>query len=448
MKIRSFLAWLPLLCALQATAQQVTPANALSSYLSNGDKTFGWEVKDTFRLGDVTAYNILLTSQRWREYTWKHQLTVFVPAKISHDEALLYIGGGSLKDSLPRWNTNGPKDRLHMSMAKIAGDRQAVTAIIRQTPNQPLYNGLNEDALISFTLHNFKKDQDYSWPLLFPMVKSAVRAMDAVQEFARQAAHKELRSFVVTGASKRGWTTWLTGANDKRVIGIAPMVIDILNMPVSLQYQISTWNEYSPQIKDYVKLGIPQSAQTPEGESLNRMIDPYAYRSTLSMPKMLFMATNDPYWVVDNVKNYINDIPGRYFLHYIPNEGHNMGDGTEVVDALGAFFGQTINNYKYPEFKYTTTTSGKGVEVKTAATRKQLVDVIVWSATSPDLDFRNDRWTSRSLGISGTSSVTVQQPFPAKGYGAFYVDLKYKDTNGGEYTVSTRVFLTDTGKVL
>ncbi len=55
---------------------------------------------------------------------------------------------------------------------------------LKQTPNQPFFGDLTEDALISYALHNFrKKDKElYLAPLrFFPMVKSAVKAMDAVQ---------------------------------------------------------------------------------------------------------------------------------------------------------------------------------------------------------------------------------------------------------------------------
>ena len=33
----------------------------------------------------------------------------------------------------------------------------------------------------------------------------------------------EVSKFVVAGASKRGWTTWTTGAVDPRVVGIEPV---------------------------------------------------------------------------------------------------------------------------------------------------------------------------------------------------------------------------------
>ena len=172
------------------------------------------------------------------------------------------------------------------------------------------------------------------------MVKSAVRGMDAVQEFSKKTLNHDINRFVVSGASKRGWTTWLTGASDKRVVAIAPMVIDILNMPVNLDYQVKMWKDYSVQIEDYVKLGIPQTASTDKGAAITAMVDPYSYRKKLTMPKMLFMGTNDEYWTVDAIKHYIDSIPGENFVHYVPNVGHDLGDKKQAMAALSAFYGR------------------------------------------------------------------------------------------------------------
>jgi PhoPQ-activated pathogenicity-related protein len=424
----------------------INPSTALKRYVDNGDKTYKWEVKETFEVADVTVYNLLLTSQKWREHIWTHQLTIMVPKGASYDGALLFISGGSIdKVGQPNWSSKTNGELLGMGM--IAKQNKAVVAVLRQTPNQPLYNNLTEDALISYTLHNFKKDGDYSWPLLFPMVKSATSAMTAVQEVVKEKLNLDIRRFVVSGASKRGWTTWLTAAIDKRVAAIAPMVIDMLNMSVSMNYQIKVWKDYSVQIEDYVKLGLLQDIGSRTSNALTTMIDPYSYRKMLTMPKMIIMGTNDEYWPIDNIKNYYDSIPGQNLIHYVPNVGHSLGDGTEALSSLSAFFGYTLTKQPYPICQWTSSVSAKGVKVALKATADKLLDVIVWHADSPDMDFRNDKWQSSTLGIKSKSRIEALEEFPPSGYRAFYINLKYKDARGGEYTESTRVFMTDTKKL-
>ena len=427
--------------------KNTTAETALVNYVSKDDTAFQWIVKDSYSYSNLAVYNILFTSQVWRGITWTHQLTIIVPEGMDKEEVLLFITGGGNKEGLPKWNSK-KDDRVLMDLAVIANSSKAVVALLRQAPNQPLFGSMTEDELISYTLHNFKKDRDYEWPLLFPMVKSATKAMDVIEEFSKDYLQKNVDKFVVSGASKRGWTAWLTAAADARVKAIAPMVIDILNMPKSLDYQIETWGDYSIQIQDYVTLGIPQSANTSDGQEITTMIDPYSYRHDLTMPKLMIMGTNDEYWVLDNVKNYIHDLPGTNILHYVPNVGHDLGGGRQAMIALGAFFMNSIHNETYPNSEWEISEKDKIVSVKMQASKDILEDVIVWFAQSDDKDFRNDEWTSTALGIRDVSSVYVNEPLPKKGYKAFYVDLKYKRQDGESYTQSSRIVMMDSMKML
>jgi len=439
-------------CAVKEKEKQkelpLTPATALQHYLQNGDTTYSWKIADTLNVDGVTVYNLVLTSQKWREFTWKHQLAVFIPKEVKYQDALLFISGGSInKEGEP--NFRGPDDDLTKMVANIASTNKAITSIIRQTPNQPLYEGdLVEDQLISYTLHNYKNDSDMTWPLLFPMVKTAVRAMDAVQEFVKNDLKQNIDKFVVSGASKRGWTTWLTGANDLRVEAIAPMVIDVLNMPVSLNYQIEVWKEYSVQIEDYVKLEIPQSVATESGANITTMVDPYSYRSKLTMPKMIFIGTNDEYWPVDAIKNYYDSIPGENYIHYVPNAGHGLGDTDSAPRALSAFFGTTIQKKKYPVCTWTISIDDDEADLEVTTTADKLVDAFLWTAVSTDRDFRDEKWTSKSLDAKNEADVDAEVDFPKSGFKAFYLDLKYLDPNGNEYTKSTRMFVADSLHIL
>ncbi len=423
----------------------ITPETALKNYINNNDKTYNWEQKDSIVLGKTKVYHILLTSQQWHNIIWRHQLTVLVPSKVSYQNALLFITGGSNKDIQPNWTK---ADGLWPPLAEIAEKNQSIVAILRQAPNQPLFGGLTEDALISHTLNQFKQDKDYSWPLLFPMVKSAVKAMDAVQDFSKQKLEKNIQDFTVTGASKRGWTTWLTAAiDDPRVKAIAPMVIDMLNMPATLNYQFETYGEYSEEIEDYVKLGIPQGASSPNGQKINTMIDPFAYRSKLTVPKMLFIGTNDPYWTVDATKHYWSQIPGQNMIHYVPNAGHNLGGGKQAFETLGAFWGLIKNNGTLPICSWKVTDTAQGAEMVLAAENKDLIEVNLWETTSSDKDFRNNLWLNRKMKYEDASQIKITKPYPKKGNQAFYIDLKYRDPNGGSYSVCSRIYVTDHEKL-
>ncbi len=429
----------------QQPTAQVTPETALRHYLNNGDKTYAWEIRDSLVYNRGTIYQVLLTSQQWREHTWRHQLNVIVPKEVVYDGGLLFISSGRMQKenpAMPEWHDLA-KDELIQDIARMAVANKAVAAVIRQVPNQPLYGGLVEDELISYTLHQFQEDGDYSWPLLFPMVKSAVRGMDAMQEIAASRSSKPLARFVVSGLSKRGWTTWLTASQDDRVEALAPMVIDILNMPVNLNYQIETWQEYSPQIQDYVALGLVQDIESDRGRTLAQMIDPYSYRKSLAKPKMLFMGTNDQYWVIDAVRHYIDSIPGRNYIHYVPNEGHGLGDKQQAFQALSAFWGFTLRGTPYPTTDYAVSEKNDALELKIKVTKPRLEGVMLWSATSDDADFRDETWVSEDLKIKRKRKFKVTSTLPRSGYKAFYVDLKYRDDKGAIYTQSTRVFVAD-----
>ncbi len=432
------------LFAISLAQQSVTPASALDAYLNNGDPTWAYEVRGNYQTGNTQAFSILFMSQKWQGILWKHELIVFVPENINYDGALLFIAGGSLNDGIPK--PVKPDDNLSIMLANIASRNQAVTAILRQTPNQPLFGGLTEDALISFTLNEFRKDGNYAWPLLFPMVKSALKAMDVIQEFASNHLRTEINRFVISGASKRGWTTWLTGAsNDRRVEAIAPMVIDILNMPATLADQQKDYN-YSEEITDYVSLELPQAINSEFGNAIIQMIDPYAYRTRLSMPKILFMGTNDPYWTIDASKHYLDGIPGKNLLCYISNVGHNLGDGRTAFATLSAFFDMTLNHYPYPVFDWILTERGGKISLEINLTDRQPKRLVVWSAESNSRDFRKSVWSDKEISMN-KKPVAVTLPYPKKGFYAFYVEITCSDSEGNDYSFTTRTYVADTKKV-
>lgn len=160
------------------------------------------------------------------------------------------------------------------------------------------------------------------------------------------------------------------------------------------------------------------------------------------------MGTNDPYWPVDAVKNYIDSIPGDNHICYTPNAVHNLGGGEKAFTTLGAFFGTTITDSKYPICEYSISEQNKIITLKIKSTPELFVDATVWSAESEDQDFRDEKWSEISLNPTNKAEIIAEVKYPGSGYKAFYVDLKYKAVFGDDYTQSTRMFVADDKKLL
>lgn len=196
----------------------------LEQYLKKPESQFMWRAKQKWDQSRGTVYDLQLVSQSWQGVTWEHQLQVYQPSDIvPNDVMFFWITGGSAKP----WSAY-----LGLELARKIG---APIAFLFQVPNQPLLEGkLRESTLIAETFRRYLDTKDENWPVLFPMVKSVVKAMDALQEFSLKEWNQEVKRFILSGGSKRGWTAWLTAAFDSRVKAIAPLVFDMLNIQAQL----------------------------------------------------------------------------------------------------------------------------------------------------------------------------------------------------------------------
>lgn len=425
------------------TTTETIPETALMAYMKNNDKSFKWEIIDSTQIADVKGYRLHLVSQTWRNITWNHELVVLIPQTLKHNEALLHLTGGSEDETTGEIKYHSWEDETIQTMGRIAHNNKATTAILWQVPRQPLFGGRYEDVLVSYTYHQFQQSGDFTWPLLFPMAKSAVRAMDAISQLAQSLnTHKKVDRFVVNGVSKRGWTTWMAAATeDPRIVAIAPMVIDILNMPVNVEYQKHMYGDYSIEIKDYVNLGLTETVKRKEGMDLVKMVDPYSYKGKYKLPKMLFMGTNDEYWTVDAVKNYIDEIPGHKLLTYTPNAGHGLGSKEAAILSLEAFFYQTIHGKKYPTCTHSASQKGRMAEIRIKTGKGTLVGVELWEASSETKDFRKSKFKATAIPLPRKKSFSIKVNLPEKNFKAFMVMLHYKHpTEQKPYTICTRMY--------
>jgi len=364
---------------------------ALGDYVSRPDPAFAWKITQQSERAQGRVCQIELTSQKWQGIEWKHALHLHEPKELKYPRHVLLLITGGSNDRAPGEDSV----KLGLQLAQLAGAR---VAVLHQVPNQPLLGGRKEDDLISETWLRYLATGDATWPLLFPMTKSAVRAMDAVEAIVKREGSSSLDGFVVTGGSKRGWTSWLTAAADKRVAAVAPMVIDMLNLRPQMKYQLETWGRFSEQIDDYTRKGLIKTGEeTPRETELRRMMDPYTYRSLLALPKLLVHGTNDRYWVVDATQFYWDDLVGPKYLLKLPNAGHGLDGGRLLaLSTLAVFFRHAAGGTPLPQLQWTHADDGDRWSLAIRSSQKPQA-ARLWAARSGTTDFRDAKWRSEPL---------------------------------------------------
>ena len=369
-----------------------TVPGALQSYVNRPEPDFAWEVVRRTETDNGRLLELRLTSQKWHDIVWEHAVEIFEPAKLEYPQhALLFVTGGNLPPQGPDQGTL----QMGSFLTRHSGTR---VVVLHQVPNQPLFDNRREDDLITETWLKYLQTGDETWPLLFPMVKSAVKTMDAVQQLSADEFDQRIEKFVITGASKRGWTSWLTPVADSRVIATAPIVIDVLNFRAQMNHQLETWGKFSDQIIDYSSKGlIVTGDESPREEQLRLMMDPFTYRQQLTLPKLLVNGTNDPYWVCDAMKCYWPDLSGPRYALQIPNAGHSLNGGKELaLSAVAAFTRHMASGRPLPELDWIITPDASSVRLQMTASAHPLA-ARFWSAHSSDLDFRDERWSATPI---------------------------------------------------
>lgn len=424
---------------------------ALDRYVAQPDAVYGWKLADTITGEGYTAFVLDLTSQTWRSKdevdrdVWTHKLTIVRPDNPRPGTGFLYIGGGD--------NDDRPPTRASERAVALALGAKTVSAELGQVPNQPLsfYDSKDkkryEDDLIAYTRVKYFETKDPNWLVRLAMVKSGVRAMDAITEFMASEAGGGIKvdQFMVAGGSKRGWTTWLVGAVDPRVVAIAPLVIDCLNTEPVTRHHYEAYGFFSTALNDYVRHGLfPDKVGSQEYREIMAIEDPYNYRNRerMKIPKYVVNASGDQYFLPDNAQFYFPELQAPKYLRYVENAKHNLA-GSDARESIEAFYQTILDGKPLPKFSWTMN-ADKSI---TLTVEDKPKEVVLWQATNPEArDFRLDiigkAWTSTPLKETKPNVYTASVTKPEKGFTAFFIQLVYE--NGSNYPLK---FTTETSVV-
>ena len=414
----------------------------LDDYIKVKDAAYSWKLAAKVTVPLLgTTHEIDLVSQTWQGINWNHKLVIYEPTGATRSSTMLLLNTGGA----PSAGAN----IMGFTIAKKVG---APIAILFGIPNQPLYDGKKEDALIAETFVRYLEGQgkDGSWPLLFPMVKSVVRAFDAIESYTEKNLGNKVNAFVLTGASKRGWTTWLAAAVDPRIKGFAPMVIDLLSMKEQMDHQMVSFGAFSLMIKDYTDRKLLPIPEGDLAQKLWKMVDPISYRDRYKQPKLIVNGSNDPYWTVDALNLYWDDIPGPKWVEIVANAGHNLspqtkegkkGDPAIAFDAIAAFTKRIAAGKSLPTVNWTQRFADGAGFVEVIASEDIKV-ARVWQACSESRDFRKSRWEMTLL--KGGPREFGRKVEPCEGMNtAYYVEVEFADKDGSPFRLATQIRVID-----
>ena len=397
----------------------VSSSRVLDTYVGTCEPNYAYELIESSTIPTVgaTAYTLEMTSGAWRgpqqanQVLWKHFVSMVVPPVVTSDKCLLVVSGGS--------TGSPPPESMAEMLLPFSLSTGSVVALIRAVPNQPLIFADEtrtrvEDAIIAYSYDEFltgyaEGKPDMTWPALLPMTRAAVRAMDTLQDFlgnTKPGTQYAINDFVITGASKRGWTTWLSAAADERVSAIMPIVIDVLNMDEQMQHHFAAYGFFSDAIQDYVEENVFERLGTSEGGALLNIVDPYEYRDRLTMPKYIANSTGDQFFLPDSSQFYFHDLPGENWLHYAPNTDHGLANSNSLdldqgtFSGLLTFYTSHVRGLERPTFTWELLEDN----VLAVESETEPLAVYLWQANNPVArDFRletiGEAWSSTRLRV-------------------------------------------------
>ena len=427
-----------------STEEQYT---SMSDYIESTKNEFSYDIQEVIYEENWTGYHIKMISGEWLnskkvdQVEWWHYVDIIIPKQTTSSTGIMFIDGGEKSEDY---------FRLDAQSIRNAIKTEAVIVNVSNIPFQPLnflsseQDSFEEDDLIAFAWNKFlkqgAKQKDVEWLPRFPMTRAIVRAMDLAQEIILQN-DIVVKDFVVSGASKRGWTAWTTAAVDSRVKAVVPMVIDMLNLVPSFENHYRSYGEFSPAVQEYVNYNIQDWLGTEEFKVLMSYIEPFSFIDKFTMPKYIINAGSDEFFSTDSWRFYYDKLPGEKIIRYVPNKNHSL-DGRYLTEDLVSYFYRVINDIEIPSLSWNLSDNKLIAELDYDGE----YDVSVWTAKNDNgRDFRlweeGELWEETSIGKFANNKYELNVNSNFKGYKATMIEFTIDPESEFPLIISTGPFV-------
>ena len=88
------------------------------------------------------------------------------------------------------------------------------------------------------------------------------------------------------------------------------------------------------------------------------------------MPKLSVIGTNDPYWVLDALNLYWDDLAKPNYVLYVPNSGHSLDDQDRTIAGVTGFYRYIASGQPLPKLEWSYHQEGDNLYLQFSASQK------------------------------------------------------------------------------
>lgn len=409
-------------------------------YLLNGVLPARFHIDPSKPPVQVNMYK--LNSQSWSPaglvapQKWTHDVNIYIPRDVKGTTALLAI------DMTPD---------VMIDIAQSTGtivvslDNIPAIGLVYQNDKTPR---IEDDSIgRSFELFMQDPEQRQELPLHVPMAAAISQTIRLAQ---KELKPWHVNKFIVSGASKRGWASWLAGVSDPSVVAIVPFVADILNTKDVIKHMYQTYGGNWPiAFKPYYDHHVDTDIEKPAFDKLMKIEDPLQYRnsaeaSRLAIPKYIVNASGDDFFPADDSHYYYDQLPGEKSMRVAPNSDH-AGIANFMQSSLIPFINRFQNHQALPTVTVAKADAANPQQRLVTFSEKP-VKVLQWTAVNADSrDFRYNcgvRYTSAPLTATDGNTVNLSLDYSGAGWQARFIEATFADG----YVATTQVYITPDAK--
>lgn len=371
---------------LGATLAGRALSTPLDDYVSKPDPNYGW--KDTGArvklLFGGTAHILNVTSQQWLDESkavgpngalWTHQVAVVIPKKVRYTNvSVSVLTGGCNENPKPPTAT----DEYLAVVDRLTDNTGTIGIVVYQIPNchivypsDPEQKGREEDAMIAWAWNEYLKNTSQpEWLPRLPMVKGAMACMKATEEYIKSIGTGTIESWIVSGASKRGWTSWLVGAVDcptcPKIQALAPLVPIVPDLLEDVHRQWKSYGGFTFAFKDYTDVNLTTQLDGDAFGQAMQIVDPINYGDRLDkLPKFVVLSSDDEFMQFDWTNLWYDKLGGEKHLLIVPDSEHSLSSAIpELLTSLTAAIASVVTGKtERPNFTYAVDKSNGEISV-------------------------------------------------------------------------------------